>query len=68
MAQFLERSTRTGGPISKRWNVKGWPTLYLIDAQGRIRFKNVRGEELDQAVRLLVEEARRGAAADGSGG
>jgi hypothetical protein len=29
----------TGGPISKKWNVRGWPTLYIIDAQGIIRHK-----------------------------
>jgi len=27
------------GPIASRWNVHGWPTLYLIDAKGTIRFK-----------------------------
>jgi thiol-disulfide isomerase/thioredoxin len=27
------------GPIASRWNVDGWPTLYLIDAAGTIRFK-----------------------------
>ena len=41
----------TGGPISTTWNVRGWPTVYLIDHEGRIRFKNVRGEkELDEAI------------------
>jgi hypothetical protein len=25
----------TQGPISKAWNVRGWPTLYVIDAAGR---------------------------------
>ena len=29
----------TDGPIASRWNVDGWPTLYLIDAKGTIRFK-----------------------------
>jgi hypothetical protein len=26
----------TDGPISRRWNVTGWPTLYLIDHSGTI--------------------------------
>jgi hypothetical protein len=26
----------TDGPISRRWNVTGWPTLYLIDHSGMI--------------------------------
>ncbi len=49
----------TGGPISKTWNVRGWPTVYLIDHEGRIRFKNVRGEkELDAAIDGLLAEMR----------
>jgi thiol-disulfide isomerase/thioredoxin len=37
------RSFRDGdsqsGPMVKRWNVKSWPTLYLIDEEGVIRYK-----------------------------
>ena len=29
----------TRGPIASRWNVSGWPTIYLIDAQGIIRYR-----------------------------
>jgi hypothetical protein len=46
----------TGGPISERWNVKGWPTIYVLDHEGRIRFKGVRGEAMDAAVDALLEE------------
>ena len=48
----------TSGPISKRWNVSSWPTIYVIDAEGRIRDKNVRGEAMDKAVDKLLEEMR----------
>jgi hypothetical protein len=44
------------GPIATKWNVTGWPTIYVLDAQGVIRFKNVRGEAMDRAVDSLVEE------------
>jgi thiol-disulfide isomerase/thioredoxin len=27
------------GPISSAWNVTGWPTVYVLDANGIIRFK-----------------------------
>src|SRR5262245_16964199 len=29
----------TAGPIATRWNVQSWPTLYLIDGNGIIRYK-----------------------------
>jgi hypothetical protein len=48
----------TSGPISTRWNVSGWPTIYVIDAEGRIRFKNVRGEKMDAAVDELLAELK----------
>jgi len=46
----------TGGPIASTWNVSGWPTIYVIDSAGRIRFKNVRGESLDAALEELMVE------------
>ena len=51
----------TGGPISARWNVRGWPTLYLIDAQGKIRdvFTGNPGNDLlDAKIEALIEEAK----------
>ena len=47
----------TAGPISTQWNVSGWPTIYLIDHRGVIRHKDLRGEELDQAIEELVSKA-----------
>lgn len=55
----------TSGPISNRWNVSGWPTIYVIDAEGRIRYKNVRGEKLDQALETLIAEAEAGGGEQG---
>lgn len=49
----------TGGPIATQWNVSGWPTIYLIDAEGRIRFKNTRGDDLDAALEELMAEASK---------
>ncbi len=50
----------TGGPISESWNVQSWPTIYVLDENGVIRFKNVRGEAMDQAVDTLLAEMKRG--------
>lgn len=46
----------TSGPISTAWNVHGWPTIYVLDAKGVIRFKNVREKALDDAVDKLLKE------------
>ena len=54
----------TGGPISKRWNVAGWPTLYIIDHKGVIRHKWVGSpgnEAMDKAIDELVEQAEKAA-------
>ena len=47
----------TRGPISTTWNVSGWPTLYLIDHEGVIRHKGLRGDKLDTALEELVPKA-----------
>ncbi len=47
--------------ISQRWNVNGWPTLYLIDANGKIRNRwlgNPGDQVLDEAIAGLIEEAK----------
>ena len=49
----------TRGPISTKWNVHGWPTIYVVDAKGVIRFKNVRGEAMDKAVDKLLAEMEK---------
>jgi hypothetical protein len=46
----------TSGPIATKWNVHGWPTIYVVDAKGVIRYKNVRGEAMDRAVDQLLKE------------
>lgn len=46
----------TRGPISTQWGVTGWPTIYVLDADGVIRYKNVRGAKMDQAITTLLAE------------
>ena len=46
----------TSGPISTQWNVSGWPTIYVMDAEGKIRYKNVRGAKMDEAITALLAE------------
>ncbi len=44
------------GPISKAWNVDNWPTVYVLDRNGVIRYRNVRGQALEHAVERLVSD------------
>jgi len=45
------------GPIVTRWNVKGWPSIYVFDHQGILRYRDLRGEDLAETVAQLVKEA-----------
>jgi peroxiredoxin len=44
------------GPISQMWNVHSWPRLYLIDRQGVIRHRELKGKALEEAVGKLMAE------------
>jgi cytochrome oxidase Cu insertion factor (SCO1/SenC/PrrC family) len=63
-AQLPWRSWWDGpkGPICSTWGVQGFPTIYLIDHVGRIRYK-AEGmppsevEKLNQTIARLVQEA-----------
>ena len=53
---FWNGEEGTRGPISTKWNVRGWPTIYVLDAEGVVRYKNVRGDDMDRAVETLLAE------------
>jgi thiol-disulfide isomerase/thioredoxin len=44
------------GPIAQKWNISGWPTIYVLDGKGVIRYRDVRGEKLDKVVDNLLAE------------
>jgi peroxiredoxin len=46
----------TDGPITTRWGVSGYPTIYVLDPRGIIRYRNVRGDALEKAVNELMAE------------
>ena len=52
--QAIDGSTE--GPLATKWNVHGWPTIFVIDARGVIRFKDVRDDEMTAAVEELLAE------------
>jgi len=49
----------TSGPLATKWNVSGWPTIYVIDAQGVIRYRDVRDQEMEDAVVKLLDELKK---------
>lgn len=44
----------TGGPISTAWNVKGWPTIYILDSEGKIHYKGHGGPDIDETIVKLL--------------
>ncbi len=48
----------TDGPIATQWGISGWPSIFVVDAQGVIRFKDVREQELEDAVEKLLSETK----------
>jgi hypothetical protein len=52
----------TSGPISRAWNVHGWPTLYILDDKGTVRHKYLGSpgdKVLDEAIDKLVSDAEK---------
>ena len=54
---FWSGEDGTRGPIPVKWNISTWPSSFVIDAKGMIRYKNLRGDEMDEAVTKLLAEA-----------
>jgi peroxiredoxin len=51
-----DATKNTEGPIASAWGVGGWPTTYVIDRRGTIRFVNLRQEDLLKGVKQLMNE------------
>jgi thiol-disulfide isomerase/thioredoxin len=47
------------GGILEDWDVQGYPTIYVLDAKGVIRYKDLRGEKLEEAVHKLLKEVAK---------
>ncbi len=46
-------------PIADLYRVEAYPTILILDGEGRIRHRGVRGARLMKAVVSLLDEARR---------
>jgi len=49
----------TSGPIATQYGVTGWPTIYILDHEGVIRFAGLRHEDSLKAVAQLMAELPR---------
>ena len=49
----------TTGPIATEWNVHAWPTLFLLDAGGVIRWRGHSGDWEKTAEECLKAAERR---------
>jgi peroxiredoxin len=46
------------GPITTKWGVRSFPSIFVLDKAGVIRFKDVRGVDLEKAVASLLGDAK----------
>jgi hypothetical protein len=46
----------TGGVLPRAWGITSFPTIFVLDAKGVIRYIGVRGEAMDKAVDVLLAE------------
>ncbi len=48
-----------GGPITLKWGVIAFPTIYVLDHEGVIRYKDyIEGNELNEAVETLLKNMK----------
>jgi len=47
------RDGDASGPIATAWKVHSWPSVYVLDRNGVIRYRNVQGQALTDAVDKL---------------
>lgn len=48
----------TDSELQESLNIRSFPTILVLDPEGVIRFKNIKGEELDQAIESLLKEQK----------
>ena len=46
--------------VSREWNVHAYPTIYVIDAEGVIRRRDIHGPEFEEEVERMVKVAEKG--------
>jgi thiol-disulfide isomerase/thioredoxin len=54
---FWNGKEGASGPIATAWNIRGWPTVYVIDHKGIIRHKYLHGNKLDEPLEKMIAAA-----------
>jgi hypothetical protein len=49
----------TWGPISIAYNVSKWPTIYVLDHEGVIRYIDIRDKKLEDAIDELLTQIEK---------
>lgn len=44
------------GPIARRWGIQGWPSIFVIDADGIVRHTDVRPHQLQETVEKVLAD------------
>ena len=44
--------------ISDKWKIQGWPTMFVLDSEGKIRFKG-HGGDFDSVIETCLAEMGR---------
>jgi peroxiredoxin len=50
----------SGGPIATRWGISVFPSIFVLDEAGIIRYRDVRGDALEKAVASLMGQSAPG--------
>src|SRR4051794_31610252 len=49
----------TTGPIAQRWQVHNWPSFFVLDGRGVIRYRLDNVADLERAVDTLLREREK---------
>jgi hypothetical protein len=44
------------GPICKAWDARQYPTVYVLDPKGVIRYRDVRGDDVKKSFELIISK------------
>ena len=48
-----------GGPLQRKYGIEYFPSIFVLDGHGIIRYRDVRGADLDKAVDTLSAELKK---------